>query len=154
MKAICLTSEAIYRGFELYKNKCKSQDIEYSINESIFSLLLDGAVQISQENTEARPINTNILIFPPNIDIKKVSIDLRVGITTWVNDNSTISELDFKYLKRYLEIAGDKSSYLIISVTQSNSFVFNGFLFLEKPLYVFISEIEEPINPNLEDLKK
>lgn len=103
--------------------------------------MLEGAVLLSQQKIEDRPVKTNFLIPSPHLDTKRALKGQFIG-TVWVDD-IRMSELSFKQLKRYIEIAGDESSYLIICPTQTNSFIFKGFLFFAKSLKtIFADELK------------
>lgn len=145
MKAINLTSEATEKGFEIYMHKCAACGVDNFINKDLFSLLLDGAIQLSLQNIETRPLMTNFLIPSLDLDIKTDTSIRSIGKTVLVKEIN-MSELNFEQLKPYLEIAGDNSSYLIIRATHTNSFEFKGFLFLKKPLNdIFTEVLEKPL---------
>ena len=90
---------------------------------------------MSQQTIEDRPLITNLLILPSdfNINNKTILPDYKNAEIVWI-DEINLTELSFEQLKRYLEIAGDSNSYLIISESETESFIFKGFLFLKESL--------------------
>ncbi|MCJ7443885.1 MAG: diadenylate cyclase [Methanotrichaceae archaeon] len=131
MKAISITHEAAEKGFMFYVRKSKIHGINPTINKEIFSRLIDGAVLLSQQTIEAESLSANFLFFPPDIKLNEIpASDSWFGAIALPIEGVTLSELSFEHLKPYLSSATDSSSFLIISATNDNKFIFQGILYM------------------------
>ena len=140
MKAINLAPEASEKSYEAYLQKCKKNSVESFISEEVFYKVVDGALSISHQTIETRSVSTNFLIIPPDVSPNElIPNDSCCGAEFVMLKNITFSELGFNQLKTYLEIAGGNYSYLVITMSSTNQFIFHGLLFLGASTYEIVN---------------
>lgn len=127
-----------YREYYL-NDRFKIRSSDCIIPENIFSKILTDCLVMSQQKIEERLISTKFL-FPT---INKSVLELPEGLNFTPIEENSFSSLNLKNLKKYLEMASDPNTFLVIgnfpkknNVEDINKHTFRlkGFLFVEKSL--------------------
>lgn len=152
ISAIELSEEAktiaLVRYHKLYGTNC-------IIPDELFIRLLNDCLVLSQQRIEGRLISTKIFI--PGY--YEQSFIWPQGVHFIQIEGVPLTHLDLGNLKKYLEIAGDSNTFLVINVIdkQSNIFKLEGFLFFDDSLQSFVSNYnpwtKSPSAHNIQDSK-
>ncbi|TFG23305.1 MAG: hypothetical protein EU529_07860 [Promethearchaeota archaeon] len=142
--ALDLSQEAKRKALALYKdyyinNRFKIHSSDCIIPENRFYKVLKDCLILSQQKIEERSISTKF-IFP---NINKDDLEWPEGLNFTPIKEISFSSLSLTNLKKYLEMASDPNTFLVIgNVPMKNNFendnihefILKGLLFVEKSL--------------------
>ncbi|KKK95256.1 hypothetical protein LCGC14_2674640, partial [marine sediment metagenome] len=150
--AIELSEKAKTRALENYHNLYGPNAI---ILDELFIRLLNDCLLLSQQKVEGRLISTKIFIpgyyeqnfiWPQGVQFVQI-------------EGVQLTHLKLETLKKFLEIAGDPNTFLVINIINKEPFKFKleGFLFFDDSLQSFISNYNpwtvSPVAGNINDSK-
>jgi len=140
--AIKLSQKAEKRAMELYTEFYTSESYFISSSEciipkAIFLKILNDCLILSQQKIEDRPILTKF-IFPSD----KI-LEWPKGVNFILIEEVTSSSLDLTKLKKYLEIASEPNTFLVVKFLKNENFVVKFLLFAEKSLNNFAFQIRQ-----------